>query len=184
MKNDILISLEDMDINGNILDISIKGNSIISEVMNKGYEGRDDKYEKDFVLWNNSETKLEENFYDRAYAMYSFSRIKGRKMLSEVCREVGRVVKSGGRLYIWDIELPRMSLGGNYRVRVNLPMNRKGKIYLKTGFNPFRLKMIDLIRTLENNNFKVITKDKQGVGFFLEAAKEIDIENENSTYIT
>lgn len=172
MKNDIFISLMDMDISGNILDISIKGNSIISEVMNKGYEGSGDKLEKDFVLWNNVETSLDENFYDRAYAMYSFGRIRGRKGLSEVCREVGRVLKAGGRLYIWDIELPRMSLGENFRVRVSLPLNRKGKIYLKTGFNPFRLKMVDLIRTLENNNFRIITKDKQGAGFFVIAVKE------------
>lgn len=169
MKNDIFIDLVSIDVTGNVLDISVKGNSIVSELISKNSE---EDFERDFVIWNNTETMLQAEFYDRAFALYSLNLVKGKRKLDRALKEIGRVLKRDARLFIWDLDIPRMTLRENYRVRISLPMGRKGKIYIKTGFNPFRIKRVDLIKALEKNGFKILSEKIDGLNFYLEAAKE------------
>jgi hypothetical protein len=179
MKNNILINLEEIDTNGNILDISVKGNNIIPEIINKNHEEGSMELEKDFVIWNNGSPVLQDECYDRAYALFSLGLVRGRKNMVGVIREVRRTLKTGGKIMIWDMNISSLAFNRSYKIKVNLPQSRKGKIYLKTKFNPFRIRLADIIGVLENNNFKIIKSNIDGKTFFIEAAKEFDVKDEN-----
>lgn len=174
---DIVINMMDFSVSGDILDISIKGNTIISELI----KGSTEEVEKDFAVLNYKDKAEEDSVYDNALAFFSLSSINGKKKLDKTFEEIKRLLKKDGKLMIWDVHLNGIGKIGKTNIKVLLNDNEEVILPFKLKINPFRANFVDIVKLLENNKFKVTSSIISGNSYYIEALNTKEAKDENFT---
>lgn len=174
---DVVIDLKNMCLEGDVLDISLKGNTIISELILRENE----EVEKDFMVLDYKENSGKESAYDSALAFLSLSSVLGRKRYDRVLSEIKRLLKENGKLMIWDIQVDGIKGIGKKNIEVVLKDDWKIDLPFKVKYNPFRLKFMDVIRLLEINKFKISSSIISGGSFYIEAINTKEARDEDFT---
>lgn len=174
---DIVINMRDFSVSGDILDISIKGNTIISELI----KGSTEEVEKDFAVLNYKDKAEEDSVYHNALAFFSLSSINGKKKLDKTFEEIKRLLKKDGKLMIWDVHLNGIGKIGKTNIKVLLNDNEEVILPFKLKINPFRANFVDIVKLLENNKFKVTSSIISGNSYYIEALNTKEAKDENFT---
>jgi hypothetical protein len=184
---EITIDLRNLRINGNILDISLRGNVIISEIINKISEINDEeKIEKDFITWGNDEIACDICVYDQAFAFFSLNKIWARR-LDKIIKEVKKVLKDEGRLTVWDLYPSSANIAQGYNIKARLTDDKIVAMPYKLYYRPMGAKFNDVIRSLEKNDFIILSSRIDGNYYYIEAIKKKEdkkVTNENNSCST
>ncbi|WP_066714574.1 class I SAM-dependent methyltransferase [Clostridium sp. Marseille-P299] len=119
------------NIQDKILDIGGGGEGVISSIYGENVIAID--YRKDELdelpyacekmVMDASEMSFEEEYFQNVTAFYSFMYIEKNKH-RKVIREIYRVLKNGGNLYIWDTDILQETEGNSpYIVDLNIDAN-------------------------------------------------------------
>lgn len=177
MKN-IVIDMKDFSISGDILDISIKGNTIISEFIKNSEE----EIEKDFMVLSYKDNLRGESTYDNALAFFSLSSINGKRKLDKTLEEVKRLLKKDGKIIIWDAHIKGIKNIGKMNIKVVFKNDEEIMLPFKVKINPFRVNFIDIVKLLENNKFKIVSSIISGNSYYIEALNTKEARDENFTF--
>lgn len=173
----ILVNLENFIIQGNILDISTKGNVVVSEMI----EISGKEVEKDFIAWNYKCTSCNARGYDYALAFFSLSSIFDRRRLDKTIKEVKRLLNNNGKLIIWDIYQSSVLDLGKFKIKVILPQKKVVYMRYKVYFNPFRPGYNDILKCVNNNELCIVKKYIKENMFYIEAVNSGEVKNEDNT---
>lgn len=174
---EVIINIEDLQFNGDVLDISSPGNIAISEVINCFIDRDKDKLEKDYYEWPKDEVACAVSGYNCAFAFFSFNNIYGKKRLDRLIKEVKQILSPGGAIKIWDVNYPITKLVDKHKIKIRVSEDKTIRIPVKSYFNPLRVKYEDVVRSLENNNFTINLKEIIGDVYHIEASKFTEVKN-------
>lgn len=182
MKKDITVELGSLKLHGNVLDISTRGNNIISEIVNITYTKNEaESLEKEYIVWDNINISSKDSFYDYACSFFSLGFIRGKRNLNKRLKELKRVLKKDGKLFIWDLHIPSTTLFGDFNVIAKLPDGREKRLNLRVKLNPFRVKFVDMLKLLENNGYKIIISTISNNKYYIEAVNIKEEKNEDGS---
>jgi ubiquinone/menaquinone biosynthesis C-methylase UbiE len=123
------------------------------------------------------------NFLDNSFsvvtAFFSLMYIKGREDQQEVFREIRRVLRPGGSLYVWDVEIPERPETDKDVFLVLLNISVGGDI-VETGYGqrwPQEPRGVTHYEMLARDvSLKIVHREHIGSVFHLELAKELAYE--------
>lgn len=128
--SDIIIDLKDLHIDGDVLDIGFQGKGIIYRALKKiaVLDKHDETaaagdYEEGYnwVCGYPDKLPFEDEHFDSAVSFFSLSILRGNRLRSKTVKEISRVLRENGRLYIWDNCVEKLSLGYKKKINVLLP---------------------------------------------------------------
>lgn len=156
MKKRAVINLQDLNINGNIIDVAEKGNTIVTEIAATALMEERNALDKDFISWNKKYIPCEERVYDYAIAFFSLNKIGNRFKLIKILRELKRVLKKNGKLLIWDAYGTGIRPDVTYDLKVLISEGDIRRVKCKVKFNPFRVSFYRLMKVLKRNGFSIL----------------------------
>ncbi len=100
------------DIDGTILDIGGGGEAVVGRIYGSRVTAIDNEQQEldeapdccNKILMDARHLEFEDGFFDNVTAFYSFMYMS-TETKAEAVSEIKRVLKRGGRLYIWDVEI-------------------------------------------------------------------------------
>lgn len=129
MGKTLIINLNDIKIQGDILDVSGEKNGVIYNISK---EVEDEiALDVDYVDDNNI---LKERKYDAGTIFFNLNNIWSNRKRECLIKEVISYLKENGKIYIWDISKERGKIIDN-KVKVVLPNEKVKQVELK-NFNP------------------------------------------------
>ncbi|MBQ6820525.1 MAG: hypothetical protein IJO26_04425 [Clostridium sp.] len=143
MGKTIILNLSDISLKGNILDIGESFGviyNISKDIM--------DEISVDYVS-SDSEIKLVEEEYDTCTMFFCLSNLWNNPSRFRLIDEIGKYIKPGGELYIWDINKESREIINNKIIAV-LPSGRHKEFEFK-NLNP-------IIKSNIEENKKLIEK--------------------------
>lgn len=183
--NKLDINLKDIKIEGDILDLSVEGNNVLSEILSSAVEevactGVD----KGYIDW---EEKTSEDFslqYDSAVAFFSLSSTCGKRAYESIIKEAFKMLRYGGKLMIWDMELPMWIGCKEYNLNIEISEKQNIQVPVSLNFNPFRVKYNEVMDTIVKSNFNINKSQIIDNLYYIEAVKLEDTKNEHNVSIT
>lgn len=179
MVKTLVINLEDVVIQGDIIDVGEQNLGIIYNISKEAEE----ELSLDYV---NSDTKidLENRKYDACTFFFELNKIWTSLEKEKLIKEISSYVKECGEIFIWDINKERGKVFNN-KIKVILP---KGKIkeFTVKNLNVLSSSNIDEIKKILEKYFKIDeTKAWEDVFFIkgtkLESKPKVTVE-EKSNY--
>lgn len=119
MGKTLVINLEDINLQGDILDVGEKNFGVIYNI-SKDVE---DELSLDYVN-SESKVKLKSREYDACTFFFDLNKIWTSIEKEKLIREISSYIKENGEIFIWDINKERGKVFNN-KIRVILP---KGKV--------------------------------------------------------
>lgn len=165
MGKTILINLNDIHIDGDILDVSRDNSGIIYNISKDAEE----EVSIDYVDAGNKNV-LMKRAYDACTFFFNLNNILGIKRKESLIREVCGYLKEEGEIYIWDIN---KESGGflDFKVNVALPNGNLKEVVFK-NFNPLiSCKFEEIKKILEKYSEIEETKLWEDI-FFIKARKK------------
>ncbi|MCX7950840.1 MAG: hypothetical protein N2594_02680 [Clostridiales bacterium] len=147
MQNTYL-NLKGIMFNGNILDICNKGNSIINEIVSE----QNENIEKNML--NLEDFQKTNEIYDVCIFFFTISNNMTKLRLNNIIKKIKSNFTKGTNIYIWDIAAPKKTIYKEYKISVDTDYGLRLQ-HIKVFFNPFRISFLDILKVLENNNFKI-----------------------------
>ncbi len=178
MVKTLVINLEDVVIQGDIIDVGEQNLGIIYNISKEAEE----ELSLDYV---NSDTKidLENRKYDACTFFFELNKIWTSLEKERLIKEISSYVKEGGEIFIWDINKERGKVFNN-KIKVILP---KGKIkeFTVKNLNVLSSSNIDEIKKILEKYFKIDeTKAWEDVFFIkgtkLESKLKITVEEKSN----
>jgi Methylase involved in ubiquinone/menaquinone biosynthesis len=126
-RDKLIIDLRNLNIGGQVLDIGFQGKGIIYRALKESTDETavtsDGEILNDYnwVYGYPGEFPFEGYSFDSVTAFFSFSIIRRRYMRNGTIREISRVLREGGKLYIWDSPVKAFGLGHSKTIKVLLP---------------------------------------------------------------
>lgn len=155
MKKSAVINLKNFNINGNIIDVAAEGNTIVSEIATTVLMEDEKIPDKDFMVWNKRFIPCEEKIYDYAIAFFSFNKIGNKFKLIKIIRELKRVLKKDGKIFVWDAYGIGIRPSVKYELKVLVSEGDIRKIRCRINFNPFRVRFNGVLKALKRNGFVI-----------------------------
>lgn len=169
MKKSAVINLKDLDIKGNIIDVAAKGNTIVSEIATTVLLEDEKTPDKDFIPWNKRHIPCEEKIYDYAIAFFSLSTIGNKFKLVKILRELKRVLKKEGKIFIWDAYGTGIWPSVTYNLKVLVSEGDIRRVKFRVKFNPFRVTFNGVMRILKKNGFSIQNSRVMDNIYYIEA---------------
>lgn len=182
MGKTLVINLEDINLQGDILDVGERNFGVIYNI-SKDVE---DELSLDYV---NSESKVElkSREYDACTFFFDLNKIWTSVEKEKLIREISSYIKENGEIFIWDINKERGKVFNN-KIRVILPKGKFKEFNFK-NLNVLLSSNIDEIKKILEKYFKIEdTKAWEDI-FFIRGKKvktkvkvEEKLEDEGVTY--
>lgn len=165
MGKTIFINMNDVKIEGDILDLSSKNSGIMYSI-SKDVE---DELCVDYVTSDDREL-LNKRKYDACTFVFNLNNILGLRRKDKVVKEVINYLKDDGEIYIWDINKDVGKII-DYRMNVALPNGDLKRVLLK-NYNPIvTCKFEEIKKVLEKYAEVKETKVWEDI-FFIKAVKK------------
>lgn len=182
MGKTLVINLEDVNIQGDILDVGENNLGIIYNISKEAF----DEVSVDYV---NEETKcqLQSRKYDACTFFFDLNKMWTSVEKERLIRNASKYLKDDGEILIWDINKQRGKLFNN-KIKVILPKEKVRDFTFK-NLNILSNNSVDEIKKIIEKYFKIEeTKVYEDV-FFIRGKKltfkskvEENTKNENITY--
>ncbi|MDF2674308.1 MAG: hypothetical protein K0R09_2576 [Clostridiales bacterium] len=169
MRKSAVINMKDLNIKGNVIDVAVKGNTIVSEIASIALMKTENIGNKDFISWNKKFIPCEEEFYDYAIAFFSLNTIGSKFRLVKILRELKRVLKKEGKVIIWDAYGLGAKPSITYDLKVLISEGDIRKVKYKIVFNPFRTNFESVMKALQRNGFIIQSSSIKDNVYYIEA---------------
>lgn len=169
MKKRAVINMKDLNIKGNVIDVATKGNTIVSEIAATMLMEDKMQPDKDFISWGGKSIPSDENTYDYAIAFFSLSKLGNKFKLGKILRELKRVLKKEGKIFIWDAYGIGIKLNVCYELKVLISEGDIRRVNYRIKFNPFRVSFNGVMKALKKNGFLVQNSRVLDNIYYLEA---------------
>ncbi|AGX44066.1 hypothetical protein [Clostridium saccharobutylicum] len=164
MTKTLVINLEDINLQGDILDVGEKNSGIIYNISKEVEE----ELSLDYVC-EDTKIELKNRQYDACTFFFELNKIWTNTQKERLISEVSNYVKEDGEIYIWDINKERGKVFNN-KIRVILP-NNKIKEFAFKNLNILSHSNIEEIKKILKKHFKVeVTKVWEDI-FFIRGRK-------------
>lgn len=175
MGKTLVIDLEDVILEGDILDVGEKNLGIIYNISKEA----EDELCLDYV---SSETKIElkDRKYDACTFFFDLNKIWTSLEKEKLIKEISSYLKEYGEIFIWDINKERGKVFNN-KIKVILP-NRKVKEFAFRNLNVLLSSNVEEIKKILEKYFKIEeTKAWEDV-FFIKGRKLVTKVNEEEKF--
>lgn len=164
MKKKIVINMNDVEIKGDVLDVSRKNSGIIYN-LSKDVQ---DELSVDYVNVENKNT-LKPKTYDACTFFFNLNSVLGSRRKELLIKDIVNYLKDNGEIYVWDIN--KESNGFlDYEIEVVLPDGEFKKVAFNK-YNPFlSCKFEEIKKILEKYSIIEETKVWEDV-FYIKATK-------------
>ncbi len=182
MGKTLVINLEDVKLEGDILDVGEKNLGIIYNISKEAK----DELSLDYVS-NDTKIELKEIKYDACTFFFDLNKIWTSLEKEKLIKEVSEYIKEYGEIFIWDINKERGKVFNN-KIKVILP-NGKVKEFIFRNLNILLSSNIEEIKKILEKYFEIEeTKAWEDV-FFIKGKKiktkakvEEKFKNEGTNY--
>ena len=168
MGKTIVLNLNHINIKGDVLDVG-ESFGVIYNIA----KDIDDEVSVDYIEEENSEL-LKERSYDNCTIFFALSNIWGDYQREKLL-QISRSIKSGGSIYIWDINKEVGKLFNN-KIRVILPSEKIKEFQFK-NLNPMISSSIEETRKILSGQFGIEEEKVWEDIYYIKARK-----NEDFTY--
>ena len=148
MGKTLVIDLEDVILQGDILDVGEKNLGIIYNISKEAKE----ELSLDYVS-NDTKIELKNTKYDACTFFFDLNKIWTSLEKERLIREVTSYIKDCGEIFIWDINKERGKVFNN-KIKVILP-NEKIKEFTFRNLNPLLSSNIEEIKKILEKYFKI-----------------------------
>ncbi len=179
MKKRAVINLRELNIKGSIIDVTAKGNSIVNEIAMSALEEDMNALDKEFISWNKKYIPCEEGVYDYAIAFFSLNKIGNRFKIIRILKELKRVLKTNGKLLIWDACRTGIRPELSYDLRVLISEGDIRRVRYKVKFNPFRTGFNGLMKILKRQGFSISNSSVRDNIYHIEAVNTYERKQGN-----
>lgn len=145
MGKTIVLNLSHINIWGDVLDVG-ESFGVIYNIA----KDIDDEVSVDYIEEENSEV-LKERSYDNCTIFFALSNIWGDSQRERLLQKISRSIKTGGSIYIWDINKEIGKLFNN-KIRVILPSEKIKEFQFK-NLNPMTSSGIEETRKILTEQF-------------------------------
>lgn len=168
MGKTLIINLEDIDLNGDILDVGQENFGIIYSISKE----IEDELSLDYVSSNNK-TQLKNDEYDACTLFFNLNKFWSNLEKENLIKEVNSYIRNNGQILIWDINKERGKVFNN-KIKVVLP---KGKVkeFTFKNLNPILNSSADEVKKIVSKYFQLEEVKTWEDMFFIRARK---LENE------
>ncbi|MCQ2969079.1 MAG: hypothetical protein MJ191_02960 [Clostridium sp.] len=147
MGKTIILNLSHINIRGDVLDIG-ESFGVIYNIA----KDIDDEVSVDYIEEENSEI-LKERSYDNCTIFFALSNIWGDYKRESLIENISKSIKTGGSIYIWDINKERGKLFNN-KIRVILPSEKIKEFQFK-NLNPMSSSIIEETKKILLKQFNI-----------------------------
>ena len=169
MGKTIVLNLNHINIKGDVRDVG-ESFGVIYNIA----KDIDDEVSVDYIEEENSEL-LKERSYDNCTIFFALSNIWGDYQREKLLQKISRSIKSGGNIYIWDINKEVGKLFNN-KIRVILPSEKIKEFQFK-NLNPMSSSSIEETRKILSGQFGIEEEKVWEDIYYIKARK-----NEDFTY--
>ena len=169
MGKTIVLNLNHINIKGDVLDVG-ESFGVIYNIA----KDIDDEVSVDYIEEENSEL-LKERSYDNCTIFFALSNIWGEYQREKLLQKISKSIKSGGNIYIWDINKEVGKLFNN-KIRVILPSEKIKEFQFK-NLNPMTSSSIEETRKILSGQFGIEEEKVWEDIYYIKARK-----NEDFTY--
>ena len=169
MGKTIVLNLNHINIKGDVLDVG-ESFGVIYNIA----KDIDDEVSIDYIEEENSEL-LKERSYDNCTIFFALSNIWGEYQREKLLQKISKSIKSGGSIYIWDINKEVGKLFNN-KIRVILPSEKIKEFQFK-NLNPMTSSSIEETRKILSGQFGIEEEKVWEDIYYIKARK-----NEDFTY--
>lgn len=168
MGKTLVINLEDIKLNGDILDVGERNFGVIYSISKEA----EDELSLDYVS-NDSKIELSSRKYDACTFFFDLNHIWTTIEKEKVIKEVASYLKENGEILIWDINKERGKLFNN-KIKVILP-NEKVKEFTFKNLNLISSSNINEIKKILEKYFEIEETKLWEDIFFIRGKKINDI---------
>ena len=169
MGKTIVLNLNHINIKGDVLDVG-ESFGVIYNIA----KDIDDEVSVDYIEEENSEL-LKERSYDNCTIFFALSNIWGDYQREKLLQKISRSIKSGGSIYIWDINKEMGEISNN-KVMTVLPSGKIKEFEFK-NLNPMSSSSIEETRKILSGQFDIEEEKVWEDIYYIKARK-----NEDFTY--
>ncbi|MGG7178648.1 hypothetical protein ACQPU1_13690 [Clostridium paraputrificum] len=148
MGKTLIINMNDVHIEGDILDLSGENTGVIYN-MSKEVE---EEVAIDYVS-EESKYELKERKYDACTFFFNLNNIWGGRRKESIIREVSSYLKEEGSIYIWDVNKERGKIIDN-KVKVLLPNEKVKEVEFK-NYNPLITCTFEEVKKILEKYYKI-----------------------------
>jgi ubiquinone/menaquinone biosynthesis C-methylase UbiE len=148
MGKTLVINLEDVVLQGDILDVGEKNLGIIYSISKEAK----DELSLDYVS-SNTKVELKDRQYDACTFFFDLNKIWTSIEKERLIREISSYLKESGEIYIWDINKERGKVFNN-KIKVILP-NEKIKEFTFKNLNILLSSNIEEIKKILEKYFEI-----------------------------
>lgn len=148
MGKTLVINMNDVHIEGDILDVSGENTGVIYN-MSKEVE---DELSIDYVN-EDSRYELKKSKYDACTFFFNLNNIWGARKKESIIREVSSYLNEDGKIYIWDVNKERGEIIDN-KVKVLLPNQKVKEVDFK-NYNPLITCNFEEVKKILEKYYKI-----------------------------
>jgi hypothetical protein len=148
MGKTLVINLEDVILQGDILDVGEKNLGVIYSISKEAKE----ELSLDYVS-NDTKIELKNVKYDACTFFFDLNKIWTSLEKEKLIKEVSSYIKEDGEIFIWDINKERGKVFNN-KIKVILP-NEKIKEFTFRNLNPLLSSNVEEIKKILEKYFKI-----------------------------
>jgi len=148
MGKTLVIDLEDVILQGDILDVGEKNLGIIYSISKEAKE----ELSLDYVS-NDTKIELKNVKYDACTFFFDLNKIWTSLEKEKLIKEVSSYIKEDGEIFIWDINKERGKVFNN-KIKVILP-NEKIKEFTFRNLNPLLSSNVEEIKKILEKYFEI-----------------------------
>jgi ubiquinone/menaquinone biosynthesis C-methylase UbiE len=185
-RNEIIVDLSNLKLNGKVLDMGYEGKGIIYRLLKNTVSSEEDdeaaitldtSIKRDDCNWvygNPVDMPFGNCSYDTVTVFFSFSYIRKKHIGKKVIEEISRILNECGKLYLWDINIKLSDILLRRKVLVMFPDNTS----VSYGINKFsfgRRFNISFIIPFIERYFTINKAEDSGNYFYIEAVKKTEL---------
>ena len=163
MGKTIVLNLSHINIRGDVLDVG-ESFGVIYNIA----KDIDDEVSVDYIEEENSEV-LKERSYDNCTIFFALSNIWGDSQRERLLQKISRSIKTGGSIYIWDINKEMGEISNN-KVMTVLPSGKIKEFEFK-NLNPISKSNIDDTKKLLSDTYSIKEEKLWEDIFFIKGEK-------------